>query len=397
MAFKKNSSKITITQTEQVRQVVQKAQRKPWLTLGIIASVPVLLLFVWTAVSGPKRGKPAKNSAKTETILIRQTPQELAEEATAALRKGDTQAFLDLLGTKIKDPNITNSRGDSLLLAAATLGNVEAVQQLLAMGADVNRQNYNTRDTAILRSVYADHDEITRLLVYEHADLNIPNNYRQTPMGLAVEKQKGELVDLFLANGVKAGLTGENLFRAVAQKNLVGVWGMLKGGVDPNITNEKSNTPLIISASLGDTEAVRALLAYRADVNKANKDGNTPLIYAARYNHPNTVLALTAPLTMQYRVDLDAQNKRGETALYWAAQKGYPNVVKILLAYDADKNIKTTAGLTALDAAKKYDRKEVIALLQMDINQLKDSFNKQLQAQQEAQAASAQANSQEGA
>ena len=385
MAFKKNSSKITITQTKQVREAVQKAKGRPWLALGIIASVPVLFLLVWTVVSGPKHGKPAKNSTKTETILIRQTPQELAEEATTALRKGDTEAFLDLLGTKIKDPNITNSYGDSLLLAAATLGNVDAVQQLLAMGADVNKQNYNTRDTAVLRSIAADHDEITRLLVYEHADLNIPNNYRQTPMGLAVEKQKGELVDLFLANGVKAGLTGDTLFRAVAQKNLVGVWGMLKGGVDPNITNEKSNTPLIISASLGDTDSVRALLAYRADVNKANNDGNTPLIYAARYNHPNTVLALTAPLTMQYRVDLDAQNKRGETALYWAAQKGYPAVVKILLAYDADKNIKTTAGLTALDAAKKYNRQDVITLLTMNINQLKESFNQQLQAQQQAQ------------
>ena len=60
---------------------------------------------------------------------------------------------------------------------------VDAVQRLLALGADVNKQNAYTRDTAILRSVYGDHDEITRLLIYADADLNLPNNYRQTPMG----------------------------------------------------------------------------------------------------------------------------------------------------------------------------------------------------------------------
>lgn len=377
MLFKKRSSRFVVTQPEPTNQALAKAKKKPILWIAVVASFPFLFLVIWTWYNTSSvSNKPKKNIPE---IVVYQTPQELAQEATEALRKGDTDAFLNLLDTKIKDPNLVNSYGDTLLLAAATLGNVEAVQRLLAMGADVNRQNYNTRDTAILRSISQDHDQITRLLLYERADLNIPNNYRQTPMGLAVEKQKGALIDLFLTNGVKAGLNGETLLRACAQKNLVGIIGMLKGGVNPNVANDRGNTPLIISASLGDVPAVRELLAYRANVNAANNEGNTPLIYAARYNHLDTVLALiNAPLTMQYRLDINMQNKKGETALYWAAAKGYAPIVRALLAYDTNKTLKTTAGLTALDIATKNKHKDVIKLLNMNLNQLKDEFNESI-------------------
>ncbi len=384
MAFEKKSSKLSVTQSKKVQKAMQKAKSRPWLTIGLIALLPLVALLAVTCTSSPAHKNSQAVAKKAETIIARQTPQELAEEATQALRKKDMVAFFELLDTKIQDPNLVNNYGDSLLIVAATLGNFEAVERLLSLGADVNKQNYNTRDTAILRSVYGDHDEVTKLLVYERADLNLPNNYGQTPMGLAVEKQNGELVDLFLVSGVKAGLDGETLLRSAAQQNYVGVVAMLKGGVNPDTKNAAGNTPLIISASLGDTASVNALLAYRANVNAENNDGNTALLYAARYNHPDTVMAILAPLTMQYRADINAKNKNGETALYWAAQKGYAPIVRILLAYDADKTIKTNAGMTALDVAKKFKRTEVIKLLKMNLNKLKTEFNADLQAGQEA-------------
>ncbi len=367
-------------------QAIEKAKKRPWVLIAIAALIPLLLVIFFSSKSATSSGSSHK-AGNLEALVTRQTPQEIAEEATTALRQADTQAFFDILDTKVKDPNIVNSHGDSLLLAAATLGNIEAVQRLLALGADVNKQNSYTRDTPILRSVYGDHDDITQLLIYADADLNLPNNYRQTPMGLAVEKQKSQLIDLFLANGVRAGLDGDTLLRACAQKNNIGVLAMLKGGVNPNVKNSAGNTPLIISASLGDTASVRNLLAYRANVNAANNDGNTAMIYAARYNHPETVLALLAPLTMQYRADINMQNKKGETALYWAAMKGYTQVVKILLANGADKNLKTTAGERALDVAKKYKRDEIIKLLQMSAKQVKDLFNRDQESRMAAQAA----------
>ncbi|MBO7238191.1 MAG: ankyrin repeat domain-containing protein [Elusimicrobiaceae bacterium] len=379
MAFDKNSSKLTATTDKVAKQSFSPGRKKTRLVLAALIALPLIALLAFTLLNSSSQNK--KPSEKAVQLQPKQpSNQALAEEATLALRKGDVDGFINLLNTKIKDPNIVNSQGDSLLLVASTLGYTDAVRWLLSMGADVNMQNYNTRDTAVLRSVYMDHNEVTRMLVYAHADLNIANNYRQTPMSIAIEKQNGGLVDLFLMNGVKAGVNGDTLLRSVANKNFVGVMAMLKGGVDPNIQNAKGNTPLIISASLGDNLSVKNLLAYRANVNAANDEGNTALIYAARYNHPETVLLLFSPQLMQYRADVNAQNNLGETALYWAALKGYAPIVKILLAYDADKNIKTKAGMTAMDVARQYQRKEVMRLLNMNINQLKASFNREQQA-----------------
>lgn len=383
MAFQKKSDKYKAAVGKPVAGIFAKVKQYPKITLVILILSPLVLLWLIASNNVPTQSK--KPSGKAVQVKIsQQNPQELAEQATLALRQHNTDKFLELLDSRIKDPNIVNSQGDSLLLAAATLGNRDAVLALLAKGADVNKQNYNTRDTAILRSIYMDQDDIAEILTYADANLNLTNNYRQSPMGLAIEKQKGKLVELFLSHGVKVGVNGKTLLRSSASKNFVGVFGMLKGGVDPNVTNEKGNTPLIISASLGDNLSVKHLLAYRADVNAANLEGDTALIYAARYNHPETVLELFVPFPMKDKVNINAQNKRGETALYWAALKGYAPIVKILLAYDADKTIKTNAGVTAYQIAKKYQHKEVMKLLKMNLNKLKISFNEDLAARQDS-------------
>ena len=375
MTSKKHSRKPIPTVSSKQKNHSAVSDKSRVSLLLVLLLIPLVVLLAYTFFDSFSQN--FKPSPQDFQIKVRQTPQELAEQATRALEQGDTPSFMQLAEGKIQDPNIVNAQGDSLLIAAATHGNVEAAQWLLAAGADVNKQNYNTGDTAILRSITNDHDDVTQLLVYAKANLNLTNNYQQTPLELAIEKQKWDLVQLFLRNGVKAGLNGQTLLRSSATQNFVGVFGMLKGGVNPNVKNEKGNTPLIISASLGDSLSVQNLLAYQADVNQANNEGNTPLIYAARYNHPQTVLILFSPLPMQDPVNVNAQNKKGETALYWAALKGYAPIVKILLAYDADKNIPTKEGITPLDIATHYNRQAVLDLMDMDLNELKKSFNQE--------------------
>lgn len=352
--------------------------RKPLVVLGALAAVPVLVMLAFTFKSGYT---PAPKG-KLDKIVVKQTPAELADEATAVLRKGDNNAFLELLDTKIKDINATNGRGNTLLLEAVNLGNEEAVGQLLSLGADVNRKNAFTRDTPLIRALEWSAEKkqtppntdlmnrklrIAGQLLYAGADANTENNYKQSPMWLAVENQAGDIVNALLAGGgVTVGVNEATLFRSVATKNLVGVVGMLKGGVKPNVRNEKGNTPLIISSSVGDIPAVQALMSYGADVNAANNDGNTSLIYAARYNQPLVIQELLKPYSLVAPLDVDMQNKRGETALYWAASKGYEEAVLRLLAAGATPSIATKAGLTPLQAAEKNKRAKVIPWFSAD-------------------------------
>ncbi len=365
---KKTTSKITAPIGKIQVKVQESLLRKPLVWVGILAVVPIVILFAFTFKSG---FTPSDGNRKIEKIIVSKTPMEMAEEATQALQRNDVQTFFDIID-KAKDYNLVNSKGDSMLLVAVSLGNYDAVLRLLSLGADVNKQNSYTRDTPILRSLYTNHDDITRLLVASDANLNLENNYRHSPIFVAVERQKGEFVDLFITSGAQAGIDSDNLFRWVTKRNLIGILAMLKGGVDPNVKNEQGNTPLIIAASLGDVESVRNLLAYRADPNAANKDGNTALIYAARYNHPQIIYELMRPYSLVAPVDVNIQNKQGETALYWAASRGYEEAVKRLLAANTNRDLKDKNGLTARDIAQKKGRRNIVALFDMDPTALKN-------------------------
>lgn len=365
---KKTTSKITAPIGRIQVKVQESLLRKPLVWVGILAVVPIVILFAFTFKSG---FTPSDGNRKIEKIIVSKTPMEMAEEATQALQRNDVQTFSDIID-KAKDYNLVNSKGDSMLLVAVSLGNYDAVLRLLSLGADVNKQNSYTRDTPILRSLYTNHDDITRLLVASDANLNLENNYRHSPIFVAVERQKGEFVDLFITSGAQAGINSDNLFRWVTKRNLIGILAMLKGGVDPNVKNEQGNTPLIIAASLGDVESVRNLLAYRADPNAANKDGNTALIYAARYNHPQIIYELMRPYSLVAPVDVNIQNKQGETALYWAASRGYEEAVKRLLAANTNRDLKDKNGLTARDIAQKKGRRNIVALFDMDPTALKN-------------------------
>ena len=367
----KPSKHIAIIPEKQAEKLSSSVTKKPWLTLLIVAALPLVILIAFTF----KSGLQPRVSKSNQKLVVRQTSTELADEATELLQHRDTAGFLDMLEQKLgSNVNIVNSKGDPLLVVAATLGNAEAVRQIILAGADVNKKNAFTKDTALLRALYyLDDTEIARLLVFAGADINVVNNYNHSPMFLALEKQRNDMVDLFLSSGVSEGLNGDYLFRASAKKNNVGVLAMLKGGIDPNISNEKGNTPLIISSSLGDLESVRDLLAYRADVNAANNDGNTALIYAARYNQPDVVRELLKPQTMQAPVDVNAQNKLGQTALYWAASKGYVDIVKRLLAADADATLAANDGLIPYAAARQKKRTAVLPWFEKDLTVVKNT------------------------
>lgn len=368
---KKTTGRVSFQPEKKVPGLFSVATKKPLITLAVIACIPVVVMLAFTFKSGYS---PSSRKPKTDKIVVVKTPTEIADEATAALQKHDTQTFLDILNEEVgSNINMVNSKGDTLLLAAATFGNLEAVQQLVLSGADVNKKNAFTRDTALLRSLYNNNPEITRLLVYSGADINAKNNYNHSPMFLALEKGRAEFIDLFLTSGVHEGLNSDYLFRASAKQNPVGVLAMLKGGVDPNVKNSKGNTPLIISASLGDLNSVRSLLAYRADLNAANNDGNTSLIYAARHNRPEVVRELLKPQTMQVSVDVNAQNKQGQTALYWASAKGYAPIVRRLLAAGADFTIAAKDGSLPYTVAEKYNRADVLPLFGQSLVEIRNS------------------------
>jgi uncharacterized protein len=96
---------------------------------------------------------------------------------------------------------------------------------------------------------------------------------------------------------------------------------LLDAGADPNIADNEGKTPLIANA--WDLEIAKLLIARGANVNAQAQDGFTPLLNA-----------------------------------------GTVELTRLLLEHGADPFAKTRRGETALDIAKRMNRREEVTLLE---------------------------------
>ena len=100
-----------------------------------------------------------------------------------------------------------NPQADRALRGAITKGDVEAVKQQLAAGADVNVKA--PRGWAPLHNAAnADHKEIVELLINNGADVNATHNGGGTPLHRAAREGHKQIVELLIAIGTKCECAG---------------------------------------------------------------------------------------------------------------------------------------------------------------------------------------------
>ena len=90
---------------------------------------------------------------------------------------------------------------DISIHAAAKAGNVEAVKQLLAAGADVELKCVNCGGTVLGHAAINGHKELAELLIAKGADVNTKNKDSTTPLHQASLGGRKEVVELLIANG----------------------------------------------------------------------------------------------------------------------------------------------------------------------------------------------------
>jgi ankyrin repeat protein len=135
--------------------------------------------------------KPEPPTAKAPDISIHE----------AAL-KGNIEAVKQHLAAGA-DVNAKNEDGVTPLDHATLWGHKEIVELLLAKGADLNAKD-NDGWTSLHNAAYRGHKQIVELLIAEGADVNAKTNDGRTPLDLAED----EIADLIRKHG---GKTGEEL------------------------------------------------------------------------------------------------------------------------------------------------------------------------------------------
>ncbi|UNO40523.1 ankyrin repeat domain-containing protein [Streptomyces sp. MST-110588] len=117
---------------------------------------------------------------------------QLAAKVFDLARHGDTDTIAAYVDAGVP-VNLTNDKGDSLVMLAAYHGHLDTVMALLQRGADADRPN-DRGQTPIAGAVFKGEDEIVRALVEHGAD---PAGGTPSAIDTARMFQKTELLKLF--------------------------------------------------------------------------------------------------------------------------------------------------------------------------------------------------------
>jgi uncharacterized protein len=120
---------------------------------------------------------------------------ELATKIFDLARRGETEALVAYVDAGVP-ANLTNDRGDSLVMLAAYHGHADAVRALLERGAEADRVN-DRGQTPLAGAVFKGEDAVVRVLLDAGAD---PEAGTPSAVDTARMFGKAELLGLFGAN-----------------------------------------------------------------------------------------------------------------------------------------------------------------------------------------------------
>lgn len=197
-------------------------------------------------------------------------------------------------------PDAATIAGYTGLHAAAVDGDVAAVRNLVASGADPGMRDSNGR-TPLHVAAFASHDAVVRALISAGADPNALDHQRYDIVTIAAVADDPDMVRLALSLGSDAGAVtspydGTALIAAAHLGHVEVVRALIEGGAPLDHVNNLGWTALIEAVILGDggprhVATVRALVEAGASRRIGDRDGTTPLEHARRRGY-TAIIAL---------------------------------------------------------------------------------------------------------
>ncbi len=224
-------------------------------------------------------------------------------------------------------------------VSAVKKDDAPAVKAFLQGGMNPNAKGENG-ETALTAAIENSDPKIVNFLI-DKADINMRDEKGNSPIHLALKKDKQEIFDALLEKNADVNVPGKSergkdqtvLYVAVFKNDEALVKKLLDKGANPNLADSDGSYPLseaVLGPSI-NTEIVKMMLDKGANPNLQETNKATPLIY----------ISSNSQATAQARQE----------------------VVKMLLEKGADKTIKDEKGNTALYWAKKNSNKEIVELL----------------------------------
>ncbi|AET72878.1 hypothetical protein PGAG_00424 [Phaeocystis globosa virus 12T] len=240
-----------------------------------------------------------KNTGPMSELLVEAVKENRTDKAAHALGKYGEESEEFLKDERMKGEMKT------LLHISAENGNLDITKGLIKLLTDKGKKtNISAGDTIqqtplhIAASKLTDgHYEIANLLIKNGANIDAIDNYGETPLFLAVKANNIEMVKLLIEKGAETNIenkTQNSIMHYAAEipgDNVEVLKYLIRNSSDTavNSINDKEQTPLHLSAELGNTNAAKLLVENGADRDAEDNAGETPAVAAEQADNEDTM------------------------------------------------------------------------------------------------------------
>lgn len=267
---------------------------------------------------------------------------ELPSPLHLAAREREKDIITEMLG-EVEDINVTDTSGTTPLMEVAKTRSSDIAKVLLDHGADVGLQDCKGR-TALhlalqdqdaryglsIASLFLDHmgelvnmtdnkgqsalymacaighQPMVQLLLDRHANPNIPDQFRRTPLHMAIDaddrpRRRLQIIEALLSHdacpNVRDNLDNTPLCLACFKNNAPAVAMLLGSDADVNLRGKADETPLIVATKRSNLDIVTMLVGKGASARETDVQNRDALHYARILPTPEIQVAISMPMS----------------------------------------------------------------------------------------------------
>jgi ankyrin repeat protein len=236
-----------------------------------------------------------------------------------------------------------------VLMEAFRRQNSVVVEKLIAQGVPPNSEDEEGNSMLLIAASNGDLNEVQKCVEEYKLYVFKKNLAGENAMMMAAKKGSIPVCDYLLKKGITVDAQnnkGETaLFYALGDASRPAFDFLVKNGANINHKSLDGNTLLLKAAMADQSQAMTYLISSGADLKHENKRGNTAFYYVVSnargfssngYEIQNTFL--------QAGADINTKGSSGETLLFKVIEKGDFERVKKLIALGADPNTQDNKG-----------------------------------------------------
>jgi len=268
-------------------------------------------------------------------------PTEDPSELESAIRTNNMQRFSELL--PLVNLNPTNCYRTPLS-TAVQCEHIEMIEKLLEFGANVNLPNQD-KQTALHEAMHQKNIIVIQLLLKAGANINAQDQWKDTPLHIIVR----QIVNYPPAQEADINILAELLknkpqldLKDVSEKTVIDL-AMERGNTDilkkilqaGSSLDFSEKTLLGIAIRTNHIQSVQyALSLSDTNVDQKTKEGSTFLHLAAQYKVDQQIIKLL----VYAGATINAPNAQGQSVIEWCVAQGDMDMFKALLPYSGCTN-----------------------------------------------------------